>query len=241
MADYQNLHIHSENFSLGLFRTRQEPSPLAAALSPVSWLCFQAPPRAGEAWDVGSIRCLQGTRPWSGCPALLCSSEFSFLFLSLSPVLSDLELAWFGGEPVKGGGVMPCPAPTPGAALGVQGSLLVSPCPARHGPCLSHPALSVSFCTSHSAPLSVRLSVPSVQGRTDQSGGFRGTLMSKASHPHPHIFPGCFCLYFPHMTFKYSPANPRESNPLVFCVCDCAKFINEQISIFVRLSLFAFE
>ena len=113
MADYQNLHIHSENFSLGLFRTRQEPSPLAAALSPVSWLCFQAPPRAGEAWDVGSIRCLQGTRPWSGCPALLCSSEFSFLFLSLSPVLSDLELAWFGGEPVTGGGVMPCPAPTP--------------------------------------------------------------------------------------------------------------------------------
>ena len=228
MADYQNEHIHSENFSLGLFRTRQEPSPLAAAPSPVSWLCFQALPRAGGAQDVGSIRCLQGTRPWSGCPALLRSSEFSLLFLSLSPVLSDLELAWFEGEPVKGGGRCCALPPPPRAALKVQGPLLVSPGPACHGPCLSHPALSVSFCTSHSAPLSVRLSVPSVQGRTDHSGGFRGTLMWRASHPHPHIFPGCFCLYFPHMTLKYSPANPRESNPLVFCVCDCAKFINEQ-------------
>ena len=142
LADYQNQHIHSENFSLGLFRTRQEPSPLAAAPSPVSWLCFQALPRAGGAQDVGSIRCLQGTRPWSGCPALLRSSEFSLLFLSLSPVLSDLELAWFEGEPVKGGGRCRALPPPPRAALKVQGSLLVLPvmghaCPTQLCPSLS--------------------------------------------------------------------------------------------------------
>lgn len=77
--------------------------------------------------------------------------------------------------------------------------------------------------------LSACLSVPSLQGHTDQNGAFRGALTSpEPATLHPHVFLSCFCLYFPHMTFKYSPANPRESNPLVFCVCDCAKFINEQ-------------
>lgn len=96
LADYQNPHIHSENISLGLFRTRQEPSPPAVACLLSPGCVFRHHQGQGEpgTWGPSSA---SGTRPWSGCPALLRSSEFHLLFLSLLPVLSDLSgtcLVW---------------------------------------------------------------------------------------------------------------------------------------------------
>lgn len=111
---------------------------------------------------------------------------------------------------------------SPGLTTLVQ-PVMAMPVPPSTVPLFLHFPLCSSVCPS------VCLSVPSLQGHADRSGGFTGSVMlPELASPYPHVFPGCFCLYFPHMTFKYSPANPRESNPLVFCVCDCAKFINEQ-------------
>ena len=199
LADYQN---HSENFSLGFFRTRQEPSPLAAACLLSPGCVFRHHQGQGEpgTWDPSGASGTGLGVAALPCSALLSSTCFFFPGFLFSAIY--LGLARFGGEPAKGFGQCRAPPHPLGQHVQFRGlSWSRHPCPARHGPCLSHPAPSVSFCTSHSAPPSVRPSVclsPHSRAMLFEVEASPGTVIfARASQPPPTHLSWLLLLIFP--------------------------------------------